>query len=182
MMVLLFVLKVIWFIAPAGIANMMPVFARPIFSSLAKPIDGNRKLGGEPIFGKNKTWRGLLVAVISGFLYFWLQVFLYQIDAIKEISIIDYNNAPLWWGAVMGFGAITGDLIKSFFKRRFKIPPGVSWFPLDQTDYTIGAILFLSPFFFPGWGIVAGVIGIGLVLHVLTNIIGHLVKLRKDWI
>lgn len=182
MRLLYFVVKVIWFIAPAGVANMMPVFLKPVFNFLAYPVDFNKTINGEPIFGKNKTWRGVVVAPIVGTLVFWLQKQLFQIHGIPSISFFDYSTAPLWYGTLMGAGAIIGDLIKSFFKRRLRIPPGVSWFPFDQIDYVVGAVLFIAPWYFPGGKRFVEILLVGLVLHVLTNIIGHLIKLRKDWI
>lgn len=182
MRLLYFTLRVIWFIMPAGIANMMPIFLKPVFTFLAYPVDANKKLGGEPIFGKNKTWRGIIAAPIVGTIVFWLQKELYQIQGIPPITFFDYSQAPIWYGTLMGLGAILGDLVKSFFKRRFKIPPGVSWFPFDQIDYVFGAVVFLSPWFYPGFERFIQILFIGLILHILTNVLGHLIKLRKDWI
>jgi CDP-2,3-bis-(O-geranylgeranyl)-sn-glycerol synthase len=42
----------------------------------------------------------------------------------------------------MSFGAIFGDLIESFIKRRLKIPSGAPFTPRDQTDYIVGMIVF----------------------------------------
>jgi CDP-diglyceride synthetase len=49
---------------------------------------------------------------------------------------------------------MTGDAVKSFFKRRLGITPGKSWFPFDQLDFVLGAILFVSIIKFPGLGAV----------------------------
>lgn len=181
MTILLFVIKVIWFIAPAGMGNMAPVLLRHI-PILAYPIDFGKKINNEPLFGANKTWRGLIFAPLVGMLTFWIQKILFDAPDIQAISIFNYDQAPVYYGALLGFGAIFGDLVKSFFKRRFRIPPGVSWFPFDQIDYSVGALLFLSPWFFPGWGFALSIIAVGVILHLLANIIGHLLKLRKDWI
>lgn len=177
-----FILKSMWFIAPAGFATVMPVLVRPVFSFLAYPIDFNAKLGNEPLFGKNKTWRGLIAGTATGVVTFWFQQALVALPWFASISIIDYGGSSLWFGFLMGFGAIIGDLIKSFFKRRFKIPPGVSWFPFDQIDYVLGAIIFLAPLYFPGLRFTLGLLVVGICLHLISNVLGHLMKLRKDWI
>lgn len=177
-----FILEAMWFIAPAGFATVMPVLVQPIFSFLAYPVDFNKKIGGEPIFGKNKTWRGIIAATLTGVLFFWFQKSLVDIPWFHSLSIIDYKTSSLWFGFLFGLGAIIGDLVKSFFKRRFKIPPGVSWFPFDQIDYVIGALVFLAPLYFPGWKFSIGLILVGIGLHLLSNVLGHLLKLRKDWI
>jgi len=182
MSVVIFLLQAFWYIAPAGLANMMPVLMKPFAKSLAKPIDGGRTINGEPVFGTNKTWRGIIVAPLFGLLAFWLQRKLYVIPEMQTISLINYETAPLWWGAILGFGAILGDLVKSFFKRRFKVSPGKPWFPFDQIDYTIGAMIALAPFYFPGFDVAATVVGLGLGLHILVNIIGRLIRVRKSWI
>lgn len=177
-----FILKSMWFIAPAGFATIMPVLVRPVFNFLAYPVDFNLKLNGEPLFGKNKTWRGVIFATATGTLFFWFQQSMVDIPWFAHLSIIDYKSTTLWFGFLMGLGAIVGDLIKSFFKRRFRIPPGVSWFPFDQIDYVIGALVFTAPIFFPGWRFSIELIVVGIVLHLLSNVIGHVMKLRKDWI
>jgi CDP-2,3-bis-(O-geranylgeranyl)-sn-glycerol synthase len=177
-----FILKAMWFIAPAGFATMVPVLVRPIFGFLAYPVDANYKINGEPLFGKNKTWRGVIFATLTGVVYFWFQKSLVDIPWFASISIINYKTTSLWFGFLMGLGAIVGDLIKSFFKRRFKIPPGVSWFPFDQIDYVIGALAFLAPLYFPGFRFSLGLLLVGIGLHLLSNVLGHVMKLRKDWI
>jgi len=40
----------------------------------------------------------------------------------------------------MSGGALIGDLIKSFAKRRLGIQAGSTWVPFDQVDYIAGAI------------------------------------------
>jgi CDP-2,3-bis-(O-geranylgeranyl)-sn-glycerol synthase len=49
-------------------------------------------------------------------------------------------------GLSLGFGALLGDAIESFFKRQIGIPSGNSWLVFDQIDYVVGAILFSLPF------------------------------------
>ncbi len=40
---------------------------------------------------------------------------------------------------------MTGDAVKSFFKRRAGVPPGGRWIPADEIDFIIGAMLLGSP-------------------------------------
>ena len=78
----------------------------------------------------------------------------------------------------MGFGALTGDAIKSFFKRRVNIPPGVSWFPFDQIDYIIGGIA-LSLFYIQlTFGDYVVLCIVWFLMHPLITFIGYLFKLR----
>ena len=67
------ILAITYFLAPGGIANMAPVLGKKLFPSLAMPIDGGKLWKGKPLFGKNKTWRGLLLGIIVGVFIFFLQ-------------------------------------------------------------------------------------------------------------
>ncbi|PIW37162.1 MAG: hypothetical protein COW24_01735, partial [Candidatus Kerfeldbacteria bacterium CG15_BIG_FIL_POST_REV_8_21_14_020_45_12] len=62
---LILIPKMIWLMLPAGVANMSPVLIQNHLMAIAKPVDGGRTLGGKPLFGDHKTWRGLFVATLS---------------------------------------------------------------------------------------------------------------------
>lgn len=49
-----------------------------------------------------------------------------------------YRN-PHWVseGIALGFGAVCGEVIKSFCKRLMGYPPGAKWFP-DRIDFALG--------------------------------------------
>ena len=40
------------------------------------------------------------------------------------------------------FGALIGDIIESFFKRRVGIERGKNWIPFDQLDFILGVLFF----------------------------------------
>ena len=132
----LFFLKCIYFLLPAGLANMAPVLMKFWFKGLARPIDNGKTWRGKPLFGRSKTWRGLIFASLFGVMTFGLQQYLYNFESIREISLFNYNQYSLWLGLLMGLGAILGDLLKSMAKRRFNLAPGKSWIPFDQIDYS----------------------------------------------
>ncbi len=98
------------------LANGAPILARKLLPSWWNaPIDGGRKWhDGRPILGSSKTWRGLLSGVLcsmAGSLFFgW----------------------PWTLGLAIGLGAMTGDLVSSFIKRRLGIPPEGRATGLDQ--------------------------------------------------
>lgn len=171
------IIKTFYFMLPAYFANMAPVFCKNILKFLAKPIDKGKKLGGKPIFGENKTWRGLLVAVVFATIITFIQYLLK--NSTTSIIIVDYSNW-LILGFLLGLGAILGDLIKSFFKRRIGKKSGQPWIPFDQLDYTIGAILFVSIIFFPGWGIVITALILDFILHIIVNHISFWLHLRSE--
>ncbi len=138
----------LWYILPAYLANTAPVFAGLILGNrLAAPVDFGKKLWDKPLLGRNKTYRGIVAAVIVGSMAAFFQSLFYSHDAIQSISYYDYSS-PLLFGAVMGFGAIMGDLVKSLIKRRLDRSPGQSWKPFDQIDFIIGGLAagsFIQP-------------------------------------
>ncbi|PIP31882.1 hypothetical protein COX24_01225 [bacterium (Candidatus Gribaldobacteria) CG23_combo_of_CG06-09_8_20_14_all_37_87_8] len=168
-----------WFIALFGVANMAPVFCCKI-PFLAKPVDFGKTWRGKRVFGEHKTWRGILFAPLFAVAFFVLQKYLYQqASFIRDISLFDYEKMPLFYSFLAGLGAILGDLVKSFFKRRVNIAPGKSWVPFDQIDYLIGGMLFGFLFFVPSLLTISLTLLFGFVLHVLFNLLGYALKIKK---
>ncbi len=141
----LLLLKCLYLMLPAYFANMAPVWVRKI-NFLNYPIDFDRKVRNNPILGNHKTFRGLFFGVLLGIMVAFIQFLLYKNPAFAKISFFDYSS---WFliGFLMGFGALFGDAVKSFFKRRVGIRPGHRFIPFDQIDFVIGAFIFMAPFF-----------------------------------
>src|SRR5882672_6155489 len=136
----------LWFFAPAGFSNLA-AFASGKIRFLKKynfPVDCNIRFRGKRLLGSHKTVRGFVVAVLVGIISCALEVFVYrQSFMIRELMPVDYYTIdPIILGTLLGFGALAGDSIKSFFKRQAGIQPGRSWFPFDQIDYILGGIVF----------------------------------------
>jgi CDP-2,3-bis-(O-geranylgeranyl)-sn-glycerol synthase len=171
-------LKLIYFMLPAYLANMAPVFGKYIFSKWTlTPIDFGTEIGGKPLFGKHKTIGGFLFAIIVAVSVGYLQFLLYP--GLYNFCFIDYRTLWLNLSFLMGLGVMTGDLVKSFFKRRLNLKAGKPWFPFDELDFVIGALIFISPIYFPGWPNTVFIIIISLAGHILTNWIGYLIKVKK---
>lgn len=174
-----FCLGALWWLLPAGVANTVPVLVRRL-PVLARPIDGGRTLHGQPIFGASKTWRGLCAAPLAGWVVGLGQSHAYELSpALRSITLVE---GPAWWGAVLGAGAILGDLAKSFAKRRAGVPAGASWAPFDQLDWVVGALAALSWWYFPGWQRAAGLVAVGGLAHLVAVAFGRLIGLRRSWI
>ena len=172
------IFSVFWFFLPAGIANMSPVLFKwlPI---LKTPVDFNKKFRKKPVFGKNKTWRGLFCGTLVAILIVYLQKLLYPY--MQAYSLIDYSTINIFLlGFLLGFGALFGDLVESFIKRQRNTSPGKSWPPWDQLDWIIGALILVS-FLVP---LTVSEIIIALllfsVLHPLMNILGYALRIKKN--
>ncbi|MCA9331321.1 CDP-archaeol synthase [Candidatus Saccharibacteria bacterium] len=163
-----------WFFLPAGIANAAPLFAcrLPILKDWNTPIDLGKTWRGKPIFGANKTWRGLLFGTFVAALVGLLQ---YRVitSSVESTFFIVISTAAL------GFGALAGDAVESFFKRQIGVKPGDKWFPFDQIDYIIGGLLAVSPFVSLQIDDVLRVLVIYFGLHLITSYIGYLIGFKK---
>lgn len=177
------ILEVLWFMLPAYGANMVPGLFKNTLKPLGKPIDRGKTWRGKRIFGDNKTYRGLIVGVFFSILLAFFQSKLYMVDFFKSISIIDYSEVNfLMLGVLLGFGALFGDMIKSFFKRRKGIKFGDKWIPFDQIDWVIGSVVFVLFIYIPDIIHLITIIVLFPILHVIINHIAFFLKLRdKKW-
>ena len=163
---------------PAYFANMAPVIVRKI-NIFAYQIDFNKKINNKPIFGKNKTFRGFIFGIVFAIIITYLQFLLYKIEFFKNISFINYQNWFLF-GFLIGLGALTGDLVKSFFKRRLGLNPGEKFVPFDQTDFVIGALIFIIPIFDLTFRTFITILLLSFALHIIVNHIAFYLKIRNE--
>ena len=175
---ILFLLKCFYLMLPAYFANMAPVIVKKV-NLFAYPIDFNLKLGNKPILGKNKTFRGLIFGVIFAIVIAYTQFLLHETELFRSISFFDYGQWFLF-GFLMGFGALTGDSVKSFFKRRLGINPGERFIPFDQADFVIGAFILTLPIFKPTLKIVIVSLLLSFVLDVIVNHLAFYLKIRNE--
>lgn len=178
-----FILSCFWFFLPAYLTNILPPFLKrwKICERLNKPLDFNKKFLKKPILGAHKTIRGVVFGFLLGFFTVFFQKFLYQFQFIKEISFLNYSQAKIIFLAILlPLGAIFGDLLFSFIKRRIDLPPGAPFLPFDQTNYVIGAFVFLfkTPFFisFKVW---ISLFFLTFFLHLAFNYFGYLLKIHR---
>lgn len=127
----------LYYFLPLLVANSVPVLVRRI-DLLNIPIS-------KKYFGANKTYRGFIFGLLAGMLTYSIQYYLFSLDILSGISIINYERMPLILGFLIPFGGLLGDLVESFVKRRLHIKPGKDWLPYDQYDFIIGALLFTAP-------------------------------------
>jgi len=167
-------LKLFWVMLPAGIANMVPPLAVKLWPKWNTLIDMGKSWNGKRIFGDHKTIRGLVTGILAAEIVYLLL----KGNMIREIN----HPLPWYFGAVMGFGALAGDAVKSFFKRRVGVESGVSWFPWDQIDWIIGMILVSTIWRLLSIKEMAVLLLAGMALHLLLKVLGYLLRLNKEMI
>ena len=177
---LFFVLKCIYLMLPAYFANMSPVIFKKI-DFLDYPVDFNKKINGQPIFGRNKTFRGFFFGVIFAIIIAYLQFLLHDVSFFNKLSFTNYESWMLF-GFLMGFGALAGDLAKSFFKRRVNIKPGNKFIPFDQIDFPVGSLLLTSILFGLTLKIYIVAVLVSVALDIAVNHVSFYLKIRnKAW-
>jgi len=145
---------------PAYVANAVPVLCRG-----RRAIDS---LVGEGTFGRHKTWRGLVCGVVGGLLTGFL------LSPFTPLTPLD--------GLLQGLGAMAGDLLGSFVKRRLSLREGAPFFT-DATTFIALAVLFDYPLW-PYWEWVGGSLFLlaTLAVHRLTNVGAFLLGLKaRPW-
>ncbi|HEX5456095.1 MAG TPA: CDP-archaeol synthase [Candidatus Saccharimonadales bacterium] len=167
----------LWFFLPAGIANVTPVIVAkvPVLSELNAPVDFGFKFRGRELLGTHKTIRGLVLGTLVGTL-----VFFDQTEIGARAGGLDYTQLSIWLGALMSFGALFGDIVKSFFKRQLNVASGKSWFPFDQLDYIVGGLAFSAIIIRLEFGQYLSIFIVWFALHLISSYVGYLVKLKKD--
>lgn len=158
---------------PAGASNMVPVLANKIpgLRNWKTPLDFGAEWNGHRVFGKNKSWRGLVTGTVAGTLTGW---------AIHGLFFPHYDlSTYLFASAAMSAGALLGDAIESFFKRQRGIESGHPWFPFDQTDYIIGGLICSLPFSLIEAAMIPYVIAWYFGLHLFSSYVGYLLGLKE---
>lgn len=165
-------LQALLFFLPAGISNMTPIIASklPLLKKWNAPLDFDTEWNGHRVFGKNKTWRGLVSGTIMG----TLSGFAIHALVFPELDLQTY----LFASAAMSLGALLGDAIESFFKRQRGIASGSPWFPFDQTDYIIGGLALSLPFAIIELSLIPYIIGWYFGLHLVSSYIGYLLGFK----
>ena len=108
-------------------ANGTPVIARKLFgSTLGYPLDGGMKFfDGQPLLGRSKTVRGVVLSVL--------------------ITALAAPLLGFTWttGAAVAALSMFGDLISSFLKRRLRLPSSSMALGLDQIPEALLPLLAL---------------------------------------
>jgi len=166
----------LWIMLPAYLPNS----AAAVFGG-GTPIDLGRMFSdGRRIFGDGKTYRGFFGGVLSGVL-----VGLVEILAASAFGLDMLPRHTILSVILLATGALLGDLIKSFFKRRLGKERGESWIIADQYDLVIGSLLLVL-LVYPEWlvenitlPILVWIIILTPLLHRVVNIIGYYIGVKE---
>jgi CDP-2,3-bis-(O-geranylgeranyl)-sn-glycerol synthase len=170
------IITAVWLMLPAYISNPMAV----VFGG-GTPVDfGKNWKDGRRILGDGKTFRGLIGGTACGVIIGLIQMWIFP-----SLSL---NSFTLTAIIALSFGALLGDMIKSFFKRRLGYSRGAKLPLIDQLDFVAGAWA-LTYIFDPRWfsenflsspWIIITVLILTPLFHRLTNIFGYYIKLKKE--
>ncbi len=139
----LIILQAFWIIIPAYIANGLAVLVGG-----GRPIDSKKTWkDGKRILGDGKTWKGLIIGTLLGMIAGFGLVIAAVYISFSEYSYLDFTDFgrfPLMIPILFSicFGALLGDIIESFFKRRLGKERGEDWILFDQIDFILGAMFF----------------------------------------
>jgi len=158
------VAQLLYLLLPAYLANMAPPFVK-YWKGWNRPIS-------KRWFGDHKTVAGVVFGVLAA-----LATTCAQSRIHWSGDLVSYINWPLI-GLALGFGAMGGDTLKSFFKRKCGIAPGQSWIPADQLDFMIGALALIWPWVRLSWQEVAVVLAISFVGDIAVNHLAYWLRIR----
>ncbi len=173
------IILAIWLMIPAYISNPMAV----VFGG-GTPVDmGMKWIDGKRILGDGKTIRGLVGGTACGIVAGLIQIYAASVFNNPMVPIPTLTAV-----ITLSFGALFGDLIKSFFKRRVGFVRGAELPLIDQLDFVAGAWLltyifaheWFTKYFISSPSIIVTVLVLTPILHRLTNIFGYNIKLKKE--
>ncbi|MBK8899238.1 MAG: CDP-archaeol synthase [Candidatus Competibacteraceae bacterium] len=121
------------------IANGTPIMAASICGAWgARPLDGGRVLAdGYRWLGDSKTWRGVLLAPLA--------------TGVAALFLL----LPADIGIAVGAGAMLGDLLSSFIKRRLGLESSSMALGLDQIPEVLLPLLMVAGGLELSWSAIA---------------------------
>lgn len=179
----MFFLQTLSLLLPILVAGVLLIIAikHKKLLQLNCPVDRNVKFLGQPLFGKNKTWRGILIYVVVSIIV----CFLLWLGTQQYFAWIHpiFKHNPIIVGLLYGGSYSIGELINSFIKRRLKIPAGQSTgnlqYAFDVIDGMIATIIVLSIVYGANILQLVLILFIGTTLHLTTDIFMRRHRLKR---
>lgn len=189
-----------WIIFSAYLANAVAV---PVSKGRQfHPIDGGRSFRGQRVFGDGKTVEGFLLASGIGIAGGLAQCLLSPLFLLPSLAWHDFYGSILVPRVDLEFyvtanvqalarallfppGAMLGDLLGSFIKRRLNIPRGAKAPVLDQLDFVAGTILLSlvaipvgGSFFQLGIVYIVTILVLTPFIHRIVNKLAYKIKIK----
>ncbi len=148
------------------------------------PIDGGRTFRGERLLGDGKTWRGTAGGILAGAVLAAIMNRL--LPLVEGMAAVDLFSFPLTAMIALPAGALLGDVIASFIKRRSGRERGAPFPGLDQLDFVIGSLGLTAVSAWDWLSIVLTVEVLAVILiltppvHVTINIVGYHAGLKDE--
>lgn len=118
---------------------------------------------------------GILLWLVAPFLH---SLIIQYLILPPELIPIVFLSVPLV--ILVSLGALVGDLIGSFIKRRLNIARGRPAPFLDQLDFLIMAIIFGALVIPLPLILMLFLIIVTPIIHLLANIIGYVLRLKRE--
>ena len=180
-LIILTLLTTLYFILPAYFSNGGAL----VFGG-GTPLDfGKSDSNGVRWIGDGVTWRGMIVGTIIGMItgavqgYIAPMILPYIGSTLAPVVTSTYNGLLI--GFLLGFGALLGDALGSFLKRRLGIGRGEPAPILDQLDFIIVALILVSPVIELNWIFIVFALLLTLFIHLITNTCAYLLGLKDVW-
>ena len=165
------------YILPAYVANA----AACVFGG-GVPVDlGKCFLDGRRLLGDGVTYRGFFFGLLCGCIAAAFESVLLNLDIVGTSEF--YYNLFKWIyvGFFLSLGALFGDMVGSFIKRRLGIERGRPAPLLDQLDFVVCAMLFAYPFAPLTLDMIVTILIITPVIHLSSNIVAYLLGIKNIW-
>jgi len=174
------IVSIIYFLIPAAISNMMPVFVKNHFKFLDYPLDFNKKWNKKRILGDHKTFRGVIFAVIGAIIVGIIQGILHDNYLFNAISLINYKEINIIsFGILIGIAVMFGDALGSFVKRRMRVKPGETLPIIDQIGSAIGIGIIVLPIYYSSIRLFVYLTIIWVLGHFFIKYVGYLLKIDE---
>lgn len=176
------IITTLYFLLPAYLSNSGGL----IFGG-GLPVDfGKTDKKGVRWIGDGCTWRGLIGGTVLGTVIGAIQGYFgpYILENLGQYiftPICTNLYEGILVGFLLGLGALIGDAIGSFIKRRIGIERGKPAPILDQLDFLIAALIFVIPIIPLTAEFICLACILTIIIHLLANSIAYSLGIKDVW-
>jgi CDP-2,3-bis-(O-geranylgeranyl)-sn-glycerol synthase len=149
-----------------------------------RPIDAGRTWDGSRVLGDGKTWRGTVGGTLAGIA---LALLLNAIvPAVSAATGLPLPRIPPVAVVTLPLGAMVGDALASFLKRRTGRERGAAFPGVDQYDFVLASLAFTAASAFEWFvatftpPVLLVVLVVTPLLHLGTNVVAYRVGLKSE--